>query len=176
LVREADGDGEDDVEYHCRLAVPVVLVMRDGTRVKVSVLVDTGSEVNLVRPGLLDDWHSRPCGPGVSFYAVNQQSLGGNHNQVSCDLIMQGVEQDTEERHELVFPLKAYDALVDVDVLLSYEWLARQDVHIHVRQHGLTIARAGLSFWVAGICAGAKVRGDASGVCVVRKIPIQQPD
>ncbi len=31
---------------------------------------------------------------------------------------MQGLEQDTEERHELVFPLKAYDALVDVDVLL----------------------------------------------------------
>ncbi len=58
---------------------------------------------------------------------------------------MQGVEQDTEERHELVFPLKAYDALVDVDVLLSYEWLARQNVHIHARQHGLTIGRAGLS-------------------------------
>ncbi len=38
-----------------------------------------------------------------------------------------------EERHELVFPLKAYDALVNVGVLLSYEWLARQNVHIHAR-------------------------------------------
>ena len=59
---------------------------------------------------------------------------------------MQGVEQDTEGRRELVFPLKAYDALVDVDVLLSYEWLARQNVHVHARQHGLTIGRSGLSF------------------------------
>ncbi len=112
---------------------------------------------------------------GVSFYALNQQLLGGNQRQVSCDLVMQGVEQDTEERHELVFPLKANDALVDVDVLLSYEWLAQQNVHIHARQHGLTIGRAGLSFWVAEIRAGAKVRGHANGVCVVRKIPIQQP-
>ena len=77
--------------------------MRDGTRVKVSALVDTGSEVNLVRRGLLDDCHSRPCWPGMSFYTVNQQSLGGNHRQVSCDLIMQVVEQDTEGRQELVF-------------------------------------------------------------------------
>jgi hypothetical protein len=75
-----------------------------------------------------------------------------------------------------VFPLKAYDALVDVDFLLSYEWLARQNVHIHTCQHGLTIRMAGLSFWVAGIRDGANVRGDASGVCVVRKIPMQQPD
>ena len=76
----------------------------------------------------------------------------------------------------MVFPLKAYDALVDVDVLLSYEWLARQNVHVHARQHELTIGRSGLSFLVAGIRAGAKVRSDSGGVCVVRKIPIQQPE
>ncbi len=75
VVREADSGDEGQVEYHCRLAVHVVLVMRDGTRVRVSALVDTGSEVKLVRWGLLDDRHSRPCGPGSSFYAVNQQSL-----------------------------------------------------------------------------------------------------
>ena len=98
------GDDEGEVEYHCRLAVPVTLVMRDGTRVKVSALVDTGSEVNLVRRGLLDDCHSRPCGPGVSFYALNQQLLGGNQRQVSCDLIMQVVEQDTEGRHKVGIP------------------------------------------------------------------------
>jgi hypothetical protein len=67
VVREADVGDEGQVEYHCRLAVHVVLVMRDGTRVKVSALVETGSYVNLVRRGLLDDRHSRPCGPGVSF-------------------------------------------------------------------------------------------------------------
>ena len=160
VVREAEfDDGEDEVEYHCRLAVPVTLVMCDGTRVKVSALVDTGSEVNLVRRGLLDDRHSRPCGLGVSFYAVNQQSLGGNHRQVSCDLIMQGVEQDTEGRQKLVFPLKAYDALVDVDLILSYEWLARQNIHVHARRHGLTIGRSGLFFLVGGNlcrCKGAQ--------------------
>jgi hypothetical protein len=70
VVREADGDGEVEVEYHCRLAVPVVLMMRNGTRVRVSALVDTGSEMNLVRCGLMDDQHSRPFVTEVSFYAI----------------------------------------------------------------------------------------------------------
>jgi hypothetical protein len=91
--------------------------------------------------------------------AVNHRPLGGNQRKVTCDLVVEGVEQDTGEREEVSFPFKAYDAPIDVDVLVSYEWLARNNVHVHPRPHGLTVERPGVSLWVAGLRKGARVRG-----------------
>ncbi len=57
---------------------------------KLSALVDTGLEVNLARWGLLDDWHSRPCGLGVIFYSPTQQSLGGINARCPVTLSCKG--------------------------------------------------------------------------------------
>ena len=94
----------------------------------VSALVDTGSEVNLFRRGLVDNKFSKACGAHVGFFAANQQSLGGNHRRLSCEFLMEGVEVDSGSKQGYTFPFKGYDTPIDVDVLLSYEWLARLNV------------------------------------------------
>ncbi len=65
--------------------------------------------------------------------AVDHRPLGGNHRKVTCDLLVEGVERDTVEREEVSFPFRAYDAPIDVNVLVSYEWLGRNNVHVHPR-------------------------------------------
>ena len=103
LVAVPQRGGDDAKEtWHCRLALEGSLVVKDGVRISVSALVDTGSEVNLVRKGLVDHKCLRPCGPEVSFVAVNKQGLGGNHNRLSCELSFQGCERDTKEKTTVV--------------------------------------------------------------------------
>ena len=162
--------GGDDAKetWHCRLALEGSLVVKDGVRFSVSALVDTGSEVNLVRKGLVDPKYLRPCGPEVSFVAVNKQGLGGNHNHLSCELSFQGCERDTKEKTTVVFPFRCFDASIDVGAILSYEWLARQAVTVWPRQHGVTVEGAGNSVWVPGVKAGAEAR-KVNEVCRVRR-------
>ena len=169
LVAVPQRGGDDAKEtWHCRLALEGSLVMKDGVRFSVSALVDTGSEVNLVRKGLVDPKYLRPCGPEVSFVAVNKQGLGGNHNRLSCELSFQGCERDTKEKTTVVFPFRCFDASIDVDAILSYEWLARQGVTVWPRQHGVTVEGAGNSVWVPGVKAGAEAR-KVNEVCRVRR-------
>ena len=103
MVKGTKGAGGEG-EWHCRLAVKARLVLRDGTEVPVSALVDTGSEVNLVNKGLIENGHTKACGPEVRFCAANRQSMGKDHRQVSCDIVMVRPSQDKGVRTEVVCP------------------------------------------------------------------------
>ncbi len=48
------GEKKGEEAWHRRLSVLARLILKDGTEVLVSALLDTGSEVNLIRRGLLD--------------------------------------------------------------------------------------------------------------------------
>ena len=72
----------------------------DGTLVELTALVDTGSEANLIRRDLVDSRYTESCGTKVGFWAVNNQSLGGNHRKLTCKLLIEGVEVDTKETVE----------------------------------------------------------------------------
>ena len=120
----------------------------------VSALVDTGSEVNLFRRGLVDNKFTKACGAHVGFFAANQQSLGGNHRRLSCEFLMEGVEVDSGSKQGYTFPFKGYDASIDVDVLLSYEWLARHNFIVNTRRHGLSLDFQGTSNWFPGVREG----------------------
>ena len=163
---ETVGSGD---KWHCRLAIAADLFLRDCTSVPVSALVDTGSEVNLIRKGLLDPSQTRACGPEVRFCAVNKQSLGKEHRQVSCEIAICGVTQDTCVAREVVCPVKAFDAPIDVDMILSYEWLARQNAQVYPRRHGVAFEAEGYSVWVPGIPVGAPARARGAKVCRVRR-------
>ena len=163
-----DGQGSGNADWHCRLSVPACLVLCDGTTVYLSALVDAGSEANLIRRGLVHPSHTTPCGPEVKFCAVNQQSLGGNHRRVTGSMVMWGVEQDTGAKKEVSCPIRVFEASIDVDAILSYEWLARQNMVVVPRQHGIAVSRDGESIWVAGIKVGVSAKAADLQVCKVR--------
>ena len=166
--------GETETTWHYHLRVPVVMCLEDGTQNNITALVDTGSEVNLIRRGLVENHYTTDCGPKVKFWAVNQQSLGGNHRRLGCQLVLQGTEVDTRVRVRvrvtLLFPLKGYDATIDTDMISSYEWLALQDMVVYPKRHGLTIEKNGETYWVGGVRKGVEVKRGPPTVCQVNPL------
>ena len=98
--------GEAEPAWHLHLRVPAVLDLGDGTLVELTALVDTGSEANLIRRDLVDSRYTESCGTKVGFWAVNNQSLGGNHRKLTCKLLIEGVEVDTKEKRQCPFLLR----------------------------------------------------------------------
>ncbi len=109
----------------------------------------SGSEVNIIRRGLIGPSHTTAFGPEIHFCLVNKQSLGRNHRRLSCDIILSGVDQDKGFRVEVRSPIRAFDAPIDVGMILSYEWLARQNPRVYPRKHGLLFDQESGSVWVA---------------------------
>ena len=61
---------------------------------------------------------------------------------------------DSGSKQGYTFPFKGYDAPIDVDVLLSYEWLARHNFIVNTRRHGLSLDFLGTSNWFPGVREG----------------------
>ena len=159
--------GEVEPAWHLHLRVPAVLDLGDGTLVELTALVDTGSEANLIRRDLVESRYTESCGTKVGFWAVNNQSLGGNHRKLTCKLLIEGVEVDTKGKRTMSFPFKGYTATMDVDLILSYEWLARQNFVVHARRHGVTVDKGESRVWVNGIRKGVEVKKGPPTVCKV---------
>ena len=63
----------------------------------VQALIDTGSEVNLIRQGLLLAKSFRPTANPVTFLAANQTMVEGGRLEVEGKLLMEGCEVDTKQ-------------------------------------------------------------------------------
>ncbi len=66
-------------------------------------------------------------------------------------------------------PIRAFDAPIDVDMILSYEWLARQNARVYPRKHGLLFDQECRSVWVAGEEVGVPVRRGDTRVFQVKQ-------
>jgi hypothetical protein len=56
-----------------------------------------------------------------SFLCAQQAVLGTKLPEVVCDIIVSRFDQDTGARSEVTCPIRAIDAHIDVDMILSYE-------------------------------------------------------
>ena len=151
------GDKKGKRGIYRRLSVPCQFDIGGTVFFSVSALVDTGSEVNLVRrnfvpPEFLHTPHDR-----VELKAANQTDLGGVHQEVVGRLIFQGSEVDSKDPSSIGIRFKAYDADIDVDVLLSYEWCSRYGVDVKPRRHGILIHHENQIVWVTGFKHGQKI-------------------
>ena len=52
-------------------------------------------------------------------------------------MVVRGEKLPGRELGEVTLPLTAYDAEIDLDLILSYEWLAERGMDIYPREHGL---------------------------------------
>ena len=150
-----------------KLLMQVTLRMRDGSELDIRALVDTGSEVNLVRRGLVPYHLFRASARPKRFVTASHAVLEGGTEEVPCDLIMAGVDVDTRQKAEVVCPIAFYDADIRADALLSYEWLRQHNVDVRCRRHGLEVNQPGGPIWVAGLDSKAPRIGTTRGVCRV---------
>ena len=131
--------------------------MHDGFELEVIALVDTGSEVNLIRRNLIPDKYLLPPREKVLLKAANQTGLGAGHREVRGNLVVEGFDIDSKSNTSVTLTIDAYDADIDVDVLLSYEWLATMDVDVRSQRHGIIIHQSHAAYWVPGLKKGLKV-------------------
>ena len=80
--------------HHSRLSIPARIELPDGTALTISFLVDTGSEVNLVRQGLVPNELLRRSEFPLNFFAANQGSLAGGLNELEATITMKGKDPD----------------------------------------------------------------------------------
>ncbi len=66
-------------------------------------------------------------------------------------------------------PIRAFDASIDVDMILSYEWLARQNARVLPRKHEPLFDKECHSVWVAGVKVEVPVRRGDTRVCRVQQ-------
>ena len=150
-----------------RLLIRAKIRLVDGINKWVTALIDTGAKVNLIQRVLVDQKYFKPSLKKGLFVTANKGVMRGGQEDVPCELIIGGQDVNTGERVNISCPMEIYDADIMVDMLISYEWLARMDVEVHGRRHGLIINRPGGPIWLPGIVYAPK---EGQGVAPVSAV------
>ena len=154
--RKCDGK----LEPHLRVAA-VVRTHPEDDGTQALVLIDSGAEVCLISKGLLPRNLFREATKPLRLVAANQQVLAGGSREVELAICFKASDVDTHGRHVLRAPTALYEADIEEDVILSYEWLGERDILMAARQHGLWVNVGKQKFWVAGVRSDPQQRRNA---------------
>ena len=111
----------------------------------------------------------------MKLTAANSQSLGDDHSELSCRILFEGTDQDSTLKVPLSFPFRAYDAPIDVDAIVSYEWLAKHRIDVHPRRHGILVHRPNTAIWVPGAPDDINLENSSHNVRMVEVSPPPLP-
>ena len=152
--------------------LPATIQVGGGPELEVKLFVDTGSEVDLIRPGLVDaSLFYRAIQP-LRLCAANSGLIVGGKTQVQVNIRLVGVDCDRKTKVAITTPTIFYDAETEDDIRLSYLWLAERGFDVYADRHGLMGHVDGRRVWIGGlqdIHTAAYVR---QPVCV-RSCPIR---
>ena len=81
-----------------RLLVSVGLQLSNGMQIPIKMLVDTGSQVNLIKKGIVHDSLFRVSKNPVKFIAANQQVVSGGQRELEGQFFFDFVNPDTCEK------------------------------------------------------------------------------
>jgi hypothetical protein len=161
--------GKSKGEPRVRLVVSAQMQVAGYEPTPLRILIDTGSEVNLVRKGLLRPECFRPTPRPIRFYAANQTVLAGGQREVEAILHFAGVDPDSKAKKPLPIPICCYDADIHVDMIVSYAWLVDSQADIIPRRHGLMFHHTDQGVvWVPGSKDPAYAFGAPSRIAVIQ--------
>ena len=111
----------------------------NGTKRMVEFLVDTGAEVSLIRPDLVPA--ECVCDPTrlLTLVVATNDVLGGGDKSCHVDLIMYGMEVGREDPQVTMrrFPAELYLGAIQVEGILSFDWLRRNRMGVVTHKHCL---------------------------------------
>ena len=137
---------------HTNLSLHVWVDLWIGqTKFVVKALVDTGAEINVIRKGLIPLDHTHTNHRPISMTAADAAPLTGGKTGVSGTAVLGGNEIDTKVWIEIHCPIHFYEAKISAEAILSYSWLANQNLLVNPRRHGLFYHDQGMSVFMPGI-------------------------
>lgn len=149
-------DGQDSTwarqTPHPHLSLHVWLDLWVGrTKFVIKALVDTGAEINVIRRGLIPEDHTHPNNRPITMTAADATPLNGGKMGVSGTAVIGGSEVDTKVWVEIHCPIQLYEAKITAEAILSYSWLANQNLLINPRRHGLFYRDSSMSVFMPGV-------------------------
>jgi hypothetical protein len=96
----------------------------------IKVLVDTGAEVNLVRPDLFHHSIFQPAEKPLKLITVSGGDLEGGKHTISLVLHLHGEHQTTKKKSEHLLGGLFYEANIGWDAILSYPLLQEQKIGV----------------------------------------------
>ena len=159
-----------------RLRLPATLTVNKALSLEITTFVDTGSEVSLVRRGLLPEEILQSTHRPVQLVTASGQPLRGGSREAWVDLRFMGHEVGKPGKVVLATPTRLLEADMEEDVLLSYEWLGDRDFDVHARRHGLMGHVSGKDIWVSGIKEDPKsqAKGSFTSVRAISACPTKR--
>ena len=118
--------------------------------VQARVLVDTGAEVCLIRKGLLPDNMSVLAERPLRLVAANNQRLPGGRYVAKVQLQFEAVDLDTKGKRLVTAPTTLYQAEMEEDIIISYQWLGERSLDVCPRSHGLRTRLGHATLWIPG--------------------------
>ena len=138
----------DSTPVHLRIGVTI---QREGMEdIPAKVLIDTGAEVNLIRRGIIPPHLLSPASRPLRLVAANNQRLPGGRDVATVHLQFSAVEIDSKKKIFLTAPTFFYDAVMEEDIILSYQWLADRNIDVCPSRHGLKTKMGYTSLWISG--------------------------
>ena len=131
------------------LRVPVNILDANGDK-ELYALVDTGAEVNLIRTGILPSERFQPSERPLRLVMANNQRLSGGTTETIARLEFLGRDLEGSQRVRITAPTALYEADIEEDIILSYQWLGERGVDVCPRRHGLRTTVAKRLVWIAG--------------------------
>ena len=150
LVQHPEPEGSQK-ERQVRLRLRATICLDHDPDKEILVFIDTGSEVNLVRRGILPADRLKPAQRPVKLWAANSGTLSGGSTEATVRLRLRGSETDKKKRVALTTPTLVYEADIEDDMILSYEWLGERGFDVSPRRHGLLGVMDGCRIWIPGI-------------------------
>lgn len=128
-----------------------VLATGSETSRTLEALVDTGSEVNLVRRGLFPPDCFQPSARPVSLTTANSQRMSGGVQEALLTLEFAGRDKESARPVHVSTPSLLYEADISQDIILSYAWLAERGFDVCPKRHGLQGIADGRIVWLPGL-------------------------
>ena len=105
----------------------------------VSILVDTGSEVSLVRPGLLGDEDLQQAGTPIRLVTVSGGTLDGGRRVAKLFLELRSIQGEETKAVEGLF----YEAAIGWDMIVGYDFLTKNKMGLLPHKKSLVVEKDG---------------------------------
>ena len=140
-----------DVEELLSLEVPMKLLLKGNLKMGVTVLIDTGAQVNLIQKDLIPKhlWDHRV--KQVSFRTANKQIMKGGDKAVKAELQLRGRPAGTKGYCQVTLPVLLYGADIEADIILSYPWLRENGMVVAPGQHAMVSVEGLRTLWFDGL-------------------------
>ena len=120
----------------------------------VNLLIETGSEVDLIRGGVVDSAHFVPARSPLQLWAANSGGAAGGRNEVVDNIRIEAIDCDSKKKIAITTPTYLYEASTEDDITLSLLWLAERGFDVCADRHGLMGHIDGHKVWVGGLEEG----------------------